>query len=202
VTEPEVPGRVVEQILEVYGRVDILVNNVGGSFGVTLEDADETTIEKNLRSNLISALIFTKMVVPAMISQRQGAVVFVSSINALLGGFSEIAYSAAKAGLHAAARGLTADYGPYGIRFNVVCPGSVPREGGAWARREQESPGTIDRLNRIYPLGRFGTPKDVAHGILYLASDEAAWVSGVVLPIDGGLTATGRLPGGHWWENI
>lgn len=192
----------VSEVLDHHKSIDILVNNVGGSYGVTLDDIDETIIDKNIRSNLTSALICTKQVLPTMVAQGSGSVIFVSSINALLGGFSEVVYSAAKAGIHAVARSLTADYGTLGVRFNVVCPGTILSDGGVWKERELDVPGLRERLASLYPLRRNGTPRDVANGILYLASEDASWVSGIVLPIDGGLTATGALPGRKWWEQL
>lgn len=194
--------QVIDEIMKQYGRVDILVNNVGHSKGLKLEDVSEDDFRINIDYNLKSAIFCTKAVLQTMVRHGNGSIVFVSSINALLGGFGEVAYSSAKGGLHSLVRVLTADYSRQGVRFNVVCPGSVPSESKTWKNREENDPELIGRLSKIYPLGRIGKPEDVANAVLFLASDEASWITGVVLPVDGGITATGALPGGKWWEAI
>lgn len=202
VTNVEQINKIVNEVIKRYGKIDILVNNVGGSTGLTLEDIDEKTFQKNIESNLKSAIFCTKAVMPYMIKQNRGSIVYISSINALLGGFSEVGYASAKSGLHSLVMTLTADYSRHGIRFNVVCPGSIPGNSEVWKAREKNKKGMLKKLSRIYPLGRFGEPIDVAYAVLFLASDEANWITGIILPVDGGITATGRLPGGKWWESI
>jgi NAD(P)-dependent dehydrogenase (short-subunit alcohol dehydrogenase family) len=194
--------RVSTEIIEKYHHVDILVNNVGGSKGLKLADISEEDYQLNLDLNLKSAMFCTKAFLQNMIKYHSGSVIFVSSINALLGGFSEVAYSSAKGALHSLVRVLTADYSKYGVRFNVVCPGSIPKESVTWQNREKNNPGLIQRLSRTYPLRRVGKPDDVANAVLFLASDESSWITGIILPVDGGLTATGSLPGGKWWKAI
>lgn len=192
----------IKDVTKSYGRIDILVNNVGGSEGVIIEDIDEDIFQNNIDLNLKSAVFCTKAVLPIMKKHRNGNVVFISSINSLLGGFSETVYSASKGALEALVKVLVADYSKYGIRFNIVCPGSVPQDSDLWQNREEMRPGTLRNLSEIYPLGRFGEPEDVAYATLFLASEEANWITGVLLPVDGGICATGRLPGGKWWESI
>jgi len=111
-------------------------------------------------------------------------------------------YSASKGALHSLTNVLVADYSKYGIRFNIVCPGSVPGDSEIWQNREINHPGTLKQVSSIYPLGRIGVPNDVAYATMFLASDEAAWITGIVLPVDGGICAAGNLPGGKWWEKI
>lgn len=193
---------VVDEIADEFGPVEILVNNAGGASGLQLDQIGEAEFDYNVETNLKSAFFVTKAALPQLVANGGGSVLFVSSINALLGGFSEVAYSVSKAGLHALARSLTADYADDGVRFNVVCPGSVIGNSDTWNRREREDPGTKQRIHELYPVGRYGDPEDIAEVISFLSSDRAAWISGVVLPVDGGLTATGGLPGGRWWENI
>lgn len=199
-------GRAVSGALAAAGAqvlvLDVLVNNAGGASGVRLDDVDEETFDYNVDTNLRSAFFTTKAALPHLRRGDGGRVVFVSSINALLGGFSEVAYAVSKAGLHALARCLTADYADDGVRFNVVAPGSVIGDSDTWQRREAEDPGTLDRIADLYPCGRYGRPEDVADAVLFLSSSRSDWVSGVVLPVDGGLTATGALPGGRWWESL
>lgn len=200
VTKESEVNSMVTKVLTGCDRIDILVNNAGKARGVSLGDIAEVTLDFNVTANLKSAFLCTKAVIVHMIDRRSGSVIFISSINALLGGFSETAYAAAKAGLHSFAQTLTADYSPLGIRFNVICPGSVPETSRTWRHREKEKPGTLKKLADLYPLRQVGRPIDIAYAALFLASDEASWITGVVLPVDGGITATGGLPGGEWWK--
>ena len=204
-TDVTVPAEVeaaVRQILAAEQRVDILVNNVGGSSGADLEDIDEAMLERNIALNLKSAFLCTRAVSRTMLERGAGNVIFVSSVNALLGGFGEVAYSASKAALHSLVKSLTAEYSPRGLRFNALCLGSIPGESATWARRERQHPGTLEDLARLYPLRRVGTADDAALAAVFLASDEASWITGVVLPVDGGISATGALSGGEWWTSL
>ncbi len=202
VTVPDAVSSVLDSVVAEFGSLDVLVNNAGGASGLRLEDIDEATFDDNVDVNLKSAFFTTRAALPHLRDGDGGNVVFVSSINALLGGFSEVAYSVSKAGLHALARCLTADYAGDGVRFNVVCPGSVIGNSDTWEERERRDPGTKRRIHELYPVGRYGDPEDVAAAVEFLSSPRASWISGVTLPVDGGLTATGGLPGGRWWENI
>jgi Dehydrogenases with different specificities (related to short-chain alcohol dehydrogenases) len=202
VTRPGQVDSAVQQVLGEAGRIDILVNNVGGSSGLRLNDVDDVTLERNLAKNFKSAFNCTRAVCPSMSSLSSGSVVFISSVNAMLGGFGEVAYSAAKAGLHSLVKSLTAEYSPQGLRFNVVCLGSVPGDSLTWQKREQQDPGTLEKLARAYPMRRVGTPEDAAAAVVFFASDESSWITGVVLPVDGGITATGLLHGGDWWTSL
>lgn len=202
VTDVEAVERVVGAIADEFDGLDILVNNVGGASGVRLDEIDEEAFEYNIDTNLRSALFTTKAALPHLERGDGGSVTFVSSVNALLGGFSQVAYSVSKAGLHALARCLTADHADEGVRFNVVAPGSVVGDSETWERRETEHPGTLDSVADLYPCGRYGRPEDIASAVLFLSSERASWISGVVLPVDGGVTATGALPGGRWWRSL
>lgn len=192
----------VDTIVERYGGIDVLVNNAGGAFGLTMDSIDEETFDANVDLNLKSAFFTTREALPHLREGDDSSVVYVSSINALVGGFSEVGYATAKGGLHTLVQSLTADYGSDQVRFNVVCPGSVIGDSDVWRRREEEHPGTLQDIAELYPLGRYGDPEDVAEAIWFLTTERAAWISGVVLPVDGGLSATGNMPGGQWWEGL
>jgi meso-butanediol dehydrogenase / (S,S)-butanediol dehydrogenase / diacetyl reductase len=125
-------------------------------------------------------------VLPDMTENRSGVILNISSVNALAY-FGNEAYSAAKAGILSLTRSLAVRYGPLGVRVNAIAPGTLKTP--AWEQRRQKDPDVFERVARWYPLGRIGDPQDVAGAALFLASDEAAWISGVVLPVDGGLTA-------------
>lgn len=192
----------IADIVDQYGGIDILVNNAGGSEGITMDSVDEATFDANIQLNLKSAFFMTREALPYLRKGGDSSVVFVSSINAVVGGFSEVGYATAKGGLHSLVRSLTADHGAQQVRFNVVCPGSIIGDSDIWRRREEEHPGTLTKIEDLYPLGRSGDPDDVAEAIWFLTTERAAWISGVVLPVDGGLSAAGAMPGGRWWERL
>jgi NAD(P)-dependent dehydrogenase (short-subunit alcohol dehydrogenase family) len=104
----------------------------------------------------------------------------ISSVNGL-SAFGEEPYAAAKAGLTILAKNLAARYGPEGIRFNVVAPGTIRTR--VW----DDQPGALDRIVRMYPLGRIGEPEDIAAAVAFLASADASWITGITLPVDGGI---------------
>ena len=135
---------------------------------------------------LRSQFVVSKAILPGMIDAGRGSIVCVSTVNGLMG-IGDDAYSAAKAGVINFAKNLAVRYGQYGIRANVVCPGTVQTP--AWTRRLERTPDIFERLTPWYPIGRVGQADDIAAAITFLASDDASFISGVVLPVDGGLTA-------------
>jgi NAD(P)-dependent dehydrogenase (short-subunit alcohol dehydrogenase family) len=162
------------------------VNNAGFSAGDGLLEIDEATWDLNMAVVLKGAFLFTRAVLPTMVQRGRGAIVNVASVNGLTG-LGEEAYSAAKAGLINLTQNVAVRYGQRGVRANVVCPGTVRTP--AWGPVLAEEPRIFERLAEWYPLGRVGEPEEVAQAVLFLASDASAWTTGVVLPVDGGLTA-------------
>lgn len=181
--------RAAEEALGAYSQVDILVNNAGISAGDDILTIDEATWDLNFAVVLKGAYFWSRALLPGMLSRRQGAIINIASVNGLTG-IGEEAYSAAKAGLINLTQNLAVRYGPQGVRCNVICPGTIQTP--IWDERVAEDPGVFDKLAKWYPLGRVGRPQDVARAALFLASDDAAWITGVVLPVDGGLMAGDR----------
>ncbi len=179
-------AEMAEQAIAAFGRVDVLVNNAGLSSGDDILRIDEATWDLNLAVVLKSVFLCSKVLLPGMLERRRGAIVNVSSVNGLTG-LGEEAYGAGKAGMINLTQNMAIKYGPSGVRVNCVCPGTVRTP--IWEARLTRDPRVFDRLAAWYPLGRVGEPDDVAHAILFLASDEAAWITGAVLPVDGGLMA-------------
>ncbi|WP_433188631.1 SDR family NAD(P)-dependent oxidoreductase [Actinoallomurus sp. CA-150999] len=166
--------------------VDVLVNNAGGATDAAFETLSEDAWDRDVDLCLKGTFLCTQAVLPAMLQRGGGAIVNVASVNGLVHVGNE-AYSAAKAGILSLTRSVAVRYGPQGIRCNAVAPGTIRT--GTWDDRERRSPGVLDRVAGWYPLRRVGTPDDVAAAVAFLASDDAAWISGTTLPVDGGLLA-------------
>ena len=176
----------VRRTVQQFGRLDILVNNAGvGDFGKRLHEINDTTWAQVLDVNLTGVFRMTRAVLPQMLKQGQGAIVNISSVASLVGLPTLPAYAASKGALDALTRALAVDYAKDGIRCNVVNPGLIDTPMAAPLM------GNPEQLNPIlshYPIRRPGKPEEVASLVLYLASDEAAWVTGGTFPLDGGMT--------------
>jgi NAD(P)-dependent dehydrogenase (short-subunit alcohol dehydrogenase family) len=183
----------IKDVTNTYGRLDILVNVAGGS-GRRWGDgpADSCTLEgweKTLSLNLDSVFYCCKYALQAMLPQGSGVIVNVSSVLGLVGGdedFATHAYATSKGAVISLTRSIASYYAPRGIRANAICPSLIATP---MSQRAQESEHIRSRLLHLQPLtGDFGSPKDVAHAALYLASDESSFVTGSILTVDGGWT--------------
>src|SRR5919112_1186206 len=186
VTDASDVRAMVETTREAFGPADVLVNNAAKATDADFSDLDEETWDEDVNVTLKGPFLCSQTVLPDMVNSRSGVILNISSVNAL-GYYGNEAYSAAKAGLLSLTRSLAVRYGPSGIRVNAIAPGSLRTP--AWEQRVQENPHVFERVAGWYPLGRVGESEDVAGAALFLASDEAAWITGAVLPVDGGLTA-------------
>lgn len=171
-----------------WGPPDIMVNNAAVAVADGLVDMTEQEWEREVDIALGGAYRCTRAVLPAMVERGSGVIVNVGSVNGV-GMYGQEAYSAAKAGIDSLTRSVAVRYGPQGIRANTVAPGTVATP--AWDSRVANKPDVLDELARWYPLGRVGTTDDVASAISFLASDEASWITGTTLVVDGGLLAGG-----------
>lgn len=179
----------VDRALDRFGKVDVLVNCAGIN---KLKDPEETSIDdwENIRSTILDgAWYFSKAVIPSMKKNRSGKIVNIGSGAALQGIPQSVPYTAAKHGLLGLTRALAVDLGPYQINVNCICPGAVDtpllKTLATDAYRNEE-------LKR-YPLGRLGKIEDVAKAALFLASSDSDWITGIALPVDGGLTSCIRV---------
>ncbi len=169
--------------VEAFGPVDILVNNALPPTRHVLHNDWDPLIDVCLKG----PWLLMKAVLPSMIERRTGSIVNISSVNGLAGFGNEHVYSAAKAGLIGMSRSMATKYGRRGIRINVICPGTIVTE--TWAPMVEREPGIHERLVGLYPIGRLGTPDDIAGAALYLAGPDAGFTTGSVLVVDGGVTA-------------
>jgi len=186
VTDEHSAQEAVRQTVQQFGQLDILVNNAGiGDFGKRLHEINDTTWAQVLDVNLTGVFRMTRAVLPQMLKQGRGAIVNISSVASLVGLPTLSAYAASKGALDALTRALAVDYAKDGIRCNVVNRGLIDTPMAAPLM------GNPEQLNPIlshYPIRRPGKPEEVASLVLYLASDEAAWVTGGTFPLDGGMT--------------
>jgi NAD(P)-dependent dehydrogenase (short-subunit alcohol dehydrogenase family) len=187
VNQAAVVERLVHETLEQFGRLDILVNNAGGGTLLRfLEEVTEEDWDLTVNSNLKSAFLCCKAVAPVMKRQRYGRIVNVSSVAGRnVSRLSGPQYSSAKAGLLGLTRHLAQDLAPFGITANAVAPGPtlVDRVAKKWALR---SPEDQARILANIPLGRLAQPEEVATVIAFLASDDASYVTGVTIDVNGG----------------
>jgi NAD(P)-dependent dehydrogenase (short-subunit alcohol dehydrogenase family) len=179
-------GSMVERAVERFGRVDVLVNNAGLSTGGDPLEMDEPTWDLNVDVVLKGAFFCAQAALPGMLERRRGVILNIASVNGLTG-IGEEAYSAAKAGMVNLTQNLAVRYGSRGVRVVCIAPGTIRTP--IWGERVARDPQVFDKLAAWYPLGRVGEPEDVANAALFLCSDEAAWITGVTLPVDGGLLA-------------
>ncbi|MGW8266047.1 MAG: SDR family NAD(P)-dependent oxidoreductase [Longimicrobiales bacterium] len=177
----------VERTLERFGRIDVLFNNAGVYHPKTVPETTEEEWDETIDSSLKGAFLMSKYAIPSMIEQGRGSIIHNSSGWGILGGDHAAAYCAAKGGLVIMTKAMAIDHGPQGIRVNCVCPGDVEtpmlpddakKRGMAW---EDYLAGASDR-----PLGRVGNADEIARAVLFLASDDASFITGEALVVDGG----------------
>lgn len=176
----------VASAFKTFGPIDILINNAGFSEHPTFNRTDPAGWAHDVNGNLNGAYYCAHAVLPGMKERGQGNIVSIGSVNGIAA-LGDPAYSAAKAGLISLTRSLALEYGRFGIRANIVLPGTVRTP--LWERRAAKDPSVLETLRRWYPLGRIVDPIDVAKAVGFLASDAAAAITGVALPVDCGLSA-------------
>lgn len=186
VSSPADVKSMVGRVASKLGPVDVLINNAAIADGDDVLAMDEETWERDVAVVLKSVFLCSKAVLPSMIERRTGVIVNIASVNGLSALGNE-AYSAAKAGVINLTQGIAVRYGAQGIRCNAIAPGTIRTP--VWTERVARDPKVFERLVKWYPLGRVGEPDDVANAAMFLASDEASWITGTVLCVDGGLLA-------------
>jgi len=180
--------RSIERTVDAFGRIDVLFNNAGVYFANDAVDCSEDEWDAQIDTSLKGAFLMSKFALPHMIAQGSGSIVHCSSGWGLVGGAKAVAYCAAKGGMVLMTKAMAIDHGPQGIRVNAVCPGDTetPME-----HEDAESQGLSwdDYVHQAVAgraIERMATPEEIARAVLFLASDESAFTTGVALPVDGG----------------
>ena len=176
----------VERCADAVESVDILVSNAGVTVVERFGDSDPAGWDRMWRVNLRAPLQLAHRLLPGMMQRGFGRLVFISSDSARIGAGGEVVYSATKAGLHAAAKSLAREAAREGVTCNVVCPGLI--DTGMLRGVARDNPGVVDRLLSGIPQRRFGTSDEVAGLVGYLCSPRAAYITGQVMSVSGGVT--------------
>ena len=181
--------KMVATAIHEFGKLDVVFNNAGYNFTRSVHEIQRKDWDNLLSVNLTGTLLVSKYAVTSMIERRSGAIVNNASTHGIIGSFQDAPYSASKGGVISLTRQMAVDYAPYNIRINCICPGPTltPRI----QRGIDNSPDPKARIERSIgrvPLGRFAHPREIAYGVLFLASDEASFVTGSSLVVDGGQT--------------
>ncbi len=189
VTQSSEVKAMVEEVVAVYGRLNVLVTSAGKGGGGTVADLDETAWNSLLDLDLKAVYLCSKYAIPAMRKSGGGAIVHVSSIGGLRGDWGGAHFCAAKAGVINLTRHMAVAHAQENIRVNCVCPGVIETPlTASWL----SDPSTRERVTARHPVGRLGKPEEVAAAIAFLASGDASFITGAVLAVDGGSLASGR----------
>ncbi len=190
VSKSDQVARVAAQILKDYPQVDILVNNAGIWRPGRVVDLDEETWDSVLDTNLKGMFLVSRHFLPGMMERKAGVVINVSSVAGLVGAPDASCYAASKGGIVNLSRSMALDFAPYNIRVNCLCPGMTETAQGVTVVAHYKPGGNQTEEKRNWqPLRHVGTADDVAKAALYIASDDAAFMTGSIFVLDGGLTA-------------
>lgn len=175
--------------IEKMGRIDVLINNAGITITGSVEGLEEDQWNREMDINAKSIYLMSKAFWPHFKKQKGGAILNTASIAGQIGIANDAAYCASKSAVIGLTKCMAVDGAPENIRVNCICPGFIDTPMIEGFFNDQDDPRSArDFATKIHPLGRLGNPIDIANGFIYLSSDDASWVTGTALTIDGGLT--------------
>ena len=187
-TDAKAVSQLVAEVAARFGQIDILFNTVGGiSSRGTILETTEADWDELYRRNVKSTFHSCRAVLPHMLERKSGSIINMSSAAGIAARRRLAAYSSAKGAILSLSRQMAADFGLEGVRVNCICPGPVITERSS--KNYAARPGALEKRAKEQLLGRTGVPADVAGLVVFLASDEASWITGHAFPIDGGSTA-------------
>ena len=190
VTSPKDVKRMIAKVLEEFGGIDVLFNNAGILVEGTIEEVSEEGWDRIMGVNVKGPFLMSKEVVPVMLKQGKGVIVNNASCSGLVGDRNAIAYNASKGAVVLMTKCLALDYAEKGIRANCVCPGEIDTPMFRQEAQARNMP--VEEYRKVlceyHPIGRLGVPVEVANAVLFLASDEASFITGTALSVDGGYT--------------
>lgn len=179
----------IQQVVDRHGRIDVLMQVAGIALAVPFLELDEATWDRTINTNLRGAFLVSKAVLPHMVEKRSGKLVFMASTNSWDGEAQLAHYNASKSGVFLLAKTIAREFGRYGINSNAVGPGVIKTRLSAPILEDPFFQAKYISENGVIPLGRLGTTDDVAAAALFLASEDAAYISGTLLFVDGGQLA-------------
>ena len=183
-------SNMIDKTISMLGGIDILVNNAGIPMVGTVEKLSSENWDIELDVNLKSIYRTSKAIWPYFKAQNGGVILNTASVAGLIGMPGQHSYSTAKAGVIMLTRCMAIDGAPEGIRVNCICPGFVKTPMADSFLKSQDNPEKTKKyIESLHPIGRIGKPEDIASGFAYLASEDASWITGIALPIDGGWSA-------------
>ncbi len=192
ITDHAASAAAVAQVVADHGRVDILVNNAGWDVFRLFKDSTPAEWQKLIAINLVGALNMHHAVLPGMLAQGGGSIVNIASDAARVGSSGEAVYAACKSGLVGFSKTLAREHARHGLRVNVVCPGATHTALFEGYKQGAGNPEKLEEaFRRAVPMGRIGEPEDLPGAILFFASDDAAFITGQVISVSGGLTMAG-----------
>jgi NAD(P)-dependent dehydrogenase (short-subunit alcohol dehydrogenase family) len=188
ITREDDVRRAIEQTVSAFGRLDILVNNAGKNFYYDATTMTEAEWDSAMDVDVKGAWLCSKYAIPHMLAHG-GAIVNIASVHARITAPGHFPYAAAKSAVVGLTRSLALDYAPQNIRVNAICPGWVRTDlVQGWLDRQPEPAETEARVLSFQPMGRMGTPEEIANFVAFVASDEASFITGAELVIDGGMS--------------
>jgi dihydroanticapsin dehydrogenase len=190
VSDPRAVDAMIADAVERFGRLDVLVNNAGVNIPGVLHEVTDEVIDRTLAVNVKGQIYGCRAAIPHMLAGGGGSIINISSVNGIVSEPYLAVYSASKGASVMLTKGVALDYAKRGIRCNVICPGWVDTPiNYAHAEMLGGLAHVYETIDSFQPIGRPGEPREIAHVVLFLASDEASFMTGSIVPVDGGMTS-------------